>query len=55
MAVDEDVADLFAVPDFGKTSRWLEELVGETSTALIGFGLPGALAIHEFISKLMIW
>ncbi|KAG6039522.1 hypothetical protein E4U41_002492 [Claviceps citrina] len=36
MASNHTEADVFAIPDFWKTSKWLTPFAGETSTSLIG-------------------
>lgn len=35
MAGNHSEADVFAIPDFWKTSRWLTQLASETSASLI--------------------
>ncbi|GAB0140508.1 hypothetical protein EsHS_00001128 [Epichloe bromicola] len=39
MAGNHSEADVFAIPDFWKTSKWLTQLAGETSTSLFGHEL----------------
>ncbi|OAQ63200.1 gamma-tubulin complex component GCP6 [Pochonia chlamydosporia 170] len=39
MADEANEADVFAVPDFWKTSKWLDQLAKEASTSLFGNGL----------------
>ncbi|KID96805.1 gamma-tubulin complex component GCP6, partial [Metarhizium majus ARSEF 297] len=39
MTDEPSEADVFAIPDFWKTSRWLDQLASETSTSLFGHGL----------------
>ncbi|KAG8422522.1 hypothetical protein J3459_010264 [Metarhizium acridum] len=43
-------ADVFAIPDFWKTSRWLDQLASETSTSLFGHGLE---ALYNVKSTLL--
>lgn len=41
MAGDDNEADVFAIPDFWQTSKWLEQLIQEAPTPLFAKDLNG--------------
>ncbi|KND93345.1 hypothetical protein TOPH_02331 [Tolypocladium ophioglossoides CBS 100239] len=43
MAGDDNEADVFAIPDFWQTSKWLDQLIQETPTPLFANDLNAAL------------
>ncbi|KAK2606082.1 hypothetical protein QQS21_003477 [Conoideocrella luteorostrata] len=47
MAGDRSEADVFAIPDFWKTSQWLDQLTKDTSTSLFGHGLDAVFCNDE--------
>ncbi|OAA47752.1 Spc97/Spc98 [Metarhizium rileyi] len=52
MADEPSQADVFAIPEFWKTSKWLDQLASETSTSLFGRGLDALYDVKPSLLSL---